>query len=111
MIVVMEIGSTEEQLQQVCKKAEDMGFKTHIIYGKERNVVGLIGLGDRENVGIIGDMPGVDKVVPITKPYKLASREVKKEKSIVDVCGVKFSGEEIVVIAGPCSVENEEQII
>lgn len=111
MIVVMEIGSTEEQLNHVCKKAEDMGFKTHIIYGKERNVVGLIGLGDRENVGIIGDMPGVDKVVPITKPYKLASREVKKEKSIVDVCGVKFGGEEIVVIAGPCSVESEEQIV
>jgi 3-deoxy-7-phosphoheptulonate synthase len=111
MIVVMEIGATEQQLKEVCAKAEEFGFKPHVIYGKERNVVGLIGLSDRDHIGLIGDMPGVDKVLPITKPYKLASREVKKEKSVIDVCGVKFGGEEIVVIAGPCSVENEEQIV
>lgn len=111
MIVVMQIGSSENELQAVCQKAETLGFSPHVIYGKERNVVGLVGLGDRDNVCIIEDMPGVDRVVPISKPYKLASKEVKKESSIVDVCGVKFGGEEITVIAGPCSVESEEQII
>lgn len=111
MIVVMQIGATENELKQVCEKAATLGFKPHIIYGKERNVIGLVGLGDRENIGIVHDLPGVDKVVPISKPYKLASREVKKERSVVDVCGVKFGGEEITVIAGPCSVESEEQII
>ncbi|MGB9732054.1 MULTISPECIES: 3-deoxy-7-phosphoheptulonate synthase [Calditerrivibrio] len=111
MIVVMQIGSKENELQEVCKKAESLGFTPHIIYGKERNVIGLVGLGDRDNIGVIEDMPGVDRVVPITKPYKLSSKEVKKEPSIVEVCGVKFGGEEITVIAGPCSVENEEQII
>jgi len=111
MIVVMQIGSTENELKNVCKKAEDLGFTPHIIYGKERNVIGLVGLGDRENIGIIEDLPGVDRVLPISKPYKLASKEVKKEPSIVEVCGVKFGGEEITIIAGPCSVESEEQII
>ncbi|ADR19265.1 3-deoxy-7-phosphoheptulonate synthase [Calditerrivibrio nitroreducens] len=111
MIVVMQIGSKENELQEVCRKAESIGFTPHIIYGKERNVIGLVGLGDRDNIGVIEDMPGVDRVVPITKPYKLSSKEVKKEPSIVEVCGVKFGGEEITVIAGPCSVENEEQII
>jgi len=111
MIVVMEIGSKENELQEVCRKAESLGFTPHIIYGKERNVIGLVGLGDRDNIGVIEDMPGVDRVVPITKPYKLSSKEVKKEPTIVEVCGVKFGGEEITVIAGPCSVENEEQII
>ncbi|MBF0506581.1 MAG: 3-deoxy-7-phosphoheptulonate synthase [Nitrospirae bacterium] len=112
MIVVMKIGATEAELEHVCKKAEELNFTTHIIYGKERNVVGLIGIeGNKEGVSLIEELPGVDKVVPISKPYKLASREVKRESSIVDVAGVKFGGEDFVVIAGPCSVEREDQIV
>lgn len=112
MIVVMKMGATEEQLQHVCKKAEALGFTPHIIYGKERNVVGLIGLeGNREEVFVIEDFEGVDRIVPISKPYKLASREVKKEPSVVDVSGVKIGGQEVVIIAGPCSVESEAQMI
>jgi 3-deoxy-7-phosphoheptulonate synthase len=112
MIVVMKIGSSQSELDHVCKKAEELGFSPHIIYGKERNVVGLVGIGgNKEEVMIIEDFPGVDRIVPISKPYKLASREVKPETSIVDVQGVKFGGREIVVIAGPCSIENEAQII
>ncbi len=108
----MKIGATEADLKQVCKKAEELDFTTHVIYGKERNVVGLIGVsGNKEGLDIIEELPGVDKVVPISKPYKLASREVKEETSIVDVAGVKFGGEDFVVIAGPCSVEREDQIV
>lgn len=110
MIVVMKIGASDAQLKQVCDKGNEMGFKPHVIYGKERNVVGLVGLGKSE-MGIIEDMEGVDRVLPITKPYKLASKEVKKEFTTVDVNGVHFGGEEISVIAGPCAVESEEQII
>ncbi len=108
----MKIGATEAELKHVCKKAEELDFTTHVIYGKERNVVGLIGVsGNREGVSIIEELPGVDKVVPISKPYKLASREVKEDASIVDVAGVKFGGEDFVIIAGPCSVEREDQIV
>lgn len=112
MIVVMKIGAEAEHLNNVVSKAGDLGFSAHVIYGKERNVIGLVGLDvKKDNVCVIAEMPGVDKIVPISKPYKLASKEVKPETSIVDVCGVKFGGGEIPVIAGPCSVESEEQII
>ncbi|MEW6115516.1 MAG: 3-deoxy-7-phosphoheptulonate synthase [Nitrospirota bacterium] len=112
MIVVMKMGATEEDLKLVCKKAEELGFTPHVIYGKERNVVGLVGVGgNRDEVNILEDFEGVDRIVPISKPYKLASKEVKREASVVDVSGVKIGGEEIVVIAGPCSVESETQMI
>ena len=112
MIVVMKMGASEEELKAVCRKAEELDFTPHVIYGKERNVVGLIGVcGNREGVGILEELPGVDRIVPISKPYKLASREVKRDRSIVEVSGVKFGGEEIAIIAGPCSVESEAQMI
>lgn len=112
MIVVMKIGATQDDLAKVTAKSKDLGFGAHLIEGKERNVVGLVGLGgQKDQLGIIENMVGVDRVVPITKPYKLASREVKKETSLVNVKDVVFGGDEIVLMAGPCSVENEEQII
>jgi len=112
MIVVMKISATKEDLDNVCKRAEELGFTPHVIYGKERNVVGLVGItGNREEAFMIENYSGVDKVVPISKPYKLASREVKQENSVIDVNGVKFGARDISVIAGPCSVESERQII
>jgi len=112
MIVVMKIGATQDQLNHVIKTADELGFSPHIIEGKERNVIGLVGVaGQRDKMNVIGDMPGVDNIVPITKAYKLASREIKPEPSIIDVCGVKFGGENIPVIAGPCSVEGEAAVI
>ncbi|MCX8026802.1 MAG: 3-deoxy-7-phosphoheptulonate synthase [Thermodesulfovibrionales bacterium] len=112
MIVVMKMSATKEEMDAVCKRAEELGFTPHIIYGKERNVIGLIGImGNREEAFMLENYPGVDKVVPISKPYKLASKEVKAEPSIVDVKGVKFGGRDIPVIAGPCSIEGEKQII
>lgn len=112
MIVVMKIGATKEDLAQVTSRAKELGFSAHLIEGKERDVIGLVGLnGKKDQLGIIKNMEGVDRVVPITKPYKLASREVKQETSLVKVGDVVFGGEEIVIMAGPCSVENEDQII
>jgi len=112
MIVVMKIGSSKEELNDVIKAGEQLGFVPHIIEGKERSVVGLVGVaGKREKAMALTEMPGVDNVVPISKPYKLASKEVKPETSIIDVSGVKIGGEELVVMAGPCSIESEEQVI
>lgn len=112
MIVVMKIGAEQEQLDRVISLADELGFSPHIIEGKERNVVGLVGVaGQRDKLSVIGDLPGVDNIVPISKPYKLASREVKQETSIINVSGVEFGGENVPVIAGPCSVENEAMVI
>lgn len=112
MIVVMKIGAKDDQIKQVCQTAEEIGFSTHTIEGKERCVIGLVGVdGQKDKMDVIGDMPGVDKIVPISKPYKLSSLEVKPEHSVIDCCGVLFGGENVPVIAGPCSVESEEQTI
>jgi len=112
MIVVMKIGATKNQLDHVLNTAGELGFSPHTIEGKERNVIGLVGVnGQRDKMLVMGDMPGVEKIVPISKAYKLASKEVKNEPTIVDVCGVKFGGEDVPVIAGPCSVESEEQTV
>lgn len=108
----MKIGATKEQLEHVLKTADELGFSPHVIEGKERNVIGLVGIaGQRDKVKVIGNIEGVDNIVPISKPYKLASKEVKPEPSIIEVSGVKFGGENIPVIAGPCSVENEAMVI
>ncbi|WP_303851334.1 3-deoxy-7-phosphoheptulonate synthase [Seleniivibrio woodruffii] len=112
MIVVMKIGAAQESVARVIETAEEIGFNAHVIEGKERVVIGLVGVdGQRDKMTVIGEMLGVDKVIPISKPYKLSSREVKDEPTIVDCCGVLFGGENIPVIAGPCSVESEEQTI
>ncbi|MGD9808123.1 MAG: 3-deoxy-7-phosphoheptulonate synthase [Deferribacterales bacterium] len=112
MIVVMKIGATKDEMAKVTQSAEELGFSTHIIEGKERNVIGLVGVsGQRDKVNVIWQLPGVENIVPISKPYKLSSKEVKREPSIIDVCGVKFGGEDVPVIAGPCSVESELQVI
>lgn len=113
MIVVMEIGADKKALDQVCKKVQKMGFQTHIIHGTERNVVACVGTGNKSDLEVLTALDGVENVVPISKPYKLASREVKKEKTILEIDGgkVKIGGSQIIVMAGPCSVESKEQII
>jgi len=111
MIIVMKMGATEEELSVVCQTIEALGYKPHIIRGVERIVVGAVGHEDKTPLQVLEQTSGVEAVIPILKPWKLVSRELKPEKTIVDVDGVKIGGEEIIVIAGPCSVESEEQII
>ena len=111
MIIVMGPDGTEENLQTVIREIEELGYKAHIIRGVERTVVGAVGHEDKSPLQHIASMPGVEQVIPILKPFKLASKEFKPEASVVDVDGVKIGGEEIVVIAGPCSVESEEQVM
>ncbi|MCX8034119.1 MAG: 3-deoxy-7-phosphoheptulonate synthase [Thermodesulfovibrio sp.] len=112
MVIVMKPEATEEQLKEVISKIEELGYKPHVIYGATRNVIGAV--GDERGKFVLQSlevMDGVEAVIPILKPYKLASREVKKDKTIINVKNVSIGGTEVIVIAGPCAVENEEQII
>jgi 3-deoxy-7-phosphoheptulonate synthase len=113
MIIVMKKGADKEQLAEVKKRIRELGYKPHVIHGETRNVIGAV--GDERGKSVLQSLevlPGVENVVPILKPYKLASREVKPEPSTVDLGGgVLIGGENLVVMAGPCSVESEEQIL
>ncbi len=113
MIIVMKQGAGREALAEVKKRIRELGYKPHVIHGTTREVIGAI--GDERGKAVlqsIESMPGVENVVPILKPYKLASREVKPEPSTVEIApGVRIGGEEMIVMAGPCSVESEEQIV
>ena len=112
MIIVMQAKATEEQLKKVVKKIEELGYKPHVMYGVERNVIGAIGDERRKaELQVIETMAGVDSVMPILQPYKLASLEGKKERTVIRVMDASIGGEELMVIAGPCSVENEGQIL
>ena len=104
-------GSTEAQLDAVKGAITRLGYKPHVIFGVERVVVGAVGHEDKTPLQALEQMPGVEAVIPILKPWKLVSREIKPEPSVIDVDGVKIGGEEIVVIAGPCSIESEEQVL
>ncbi|WP_166819934.1 3-deoxy-7-phosphoheptulonate synthase [Thalassoroseus pseudoceratinae] len=112
MIVVLHPGRSEEEIQRVASRVESLGLKAHVIVGTERTVVAAVGSqrrdDDREALERLDE---VDKVVPILAPYKVASRETKPEPSVVQVRDLVFGGGHIGVVAGPCSVESEEQII
>lgn len=111
MIVVMEHGAPKQSVDAVIRRLEELGFQTHLSKGTARTIVGAIGEKTPEIIDQIAAMSGVEKVVPILHPYKLASREFKEGNSRVDVGPVQFGGLELVIIAGPCAVECEEQLL
>ena len=110
MIVVMSPNATKENLQNVVKKLESMNLRTHLSTGDERTIVGVI--GDKKIIANLEMemMAGVEKTVRITEKYKLVSRDFHPQDTIIDVDGVKIGGNEIIVMAGPCAVENLEQL-
>ncbi|ATW25182.1 3-deoxy-7-phosphoheptulonate synthase [Candidatus Formimonas warabiya] len=111
MIIVMHKKATEKNIRTVTDKLEKEGFGTHIIRGVEKIVIGAI--GDRKLIPSMGLelMDGVENIVPIMKPYKLVSREMKSEDSLIDIDGVKIGAGNFTVIAGPCAVESREQLL
>jgi 3-deoxy-7-phosphoheptulonate synthase len=111
MIVVMKTGATEEQIVGVQKTIRELGFKDHRIHGEERNVVAVLGHVYPELVDELGVIEGVDTVVRISKPFKLASREVNPYDTIVRVGPVEIGGGSLVVMGGPCSVDTEENVM
>src|SRR5881409_3345029 len=111
MIVVMRTGATEQQITAVRKQIRELGFKDHAILGEERVVVAVLGHVYPELMDELGVMDGVDTVVRISKPFKLASREVNPYDTIVKVGPVEIGGGSIVVMGGPCSVDTEENVL
>ena len=110
MIIVMSPSATKEDIDKVENKLKTVGLQAHLSVGAERTIVGVI--GDKKIIGNLemNMLPGVEKTVRITEKYKLVSREFHPENTVVDVDGVKVGGEQLVVMAGPCSVESLEQL-
>ena len=111
MIVVMKKNATESQIERVVMKIRENGLKPHISRGKLLTIIGIIGDERKVPEGQIRAIEGVDKLMPVLAPYKLVSRDFQPEKTIIKVGGVKIGANEIIIMAGPCSVESKEQII
>ncbi len=111
MIVVMKTGASEAQILGVQKAIRELGFKDHVIRGEERNVVAVLGHVYPELMDELGVLDGVDSVVRISKPFKLASREVNPYDTVVQVGPVQIGNGRIVVMGGPCSVDSEENVL
>lgn len=113
MIIVMRTDATKDQLKEVVRHIEKMGFKAHVIHGQDRDVVGAVGHEKKkQDLMVLTTLVGVEAVIPISKPYKLASRELRPKPTVVKVAaGVEVGPESFIVMAGPCSVESEAQIV
>src|SRR3954468_8627993 len=112
MMIVMKEGATQAEIDAVIKRVETVGAHAHISAGEVVTVIGAI--GDREQVANLGleGAPGVDHLVPILKPYKLASAQFRKgERTVIDVDGRKVGGDNFALIAGPCTVESRTQTL
>jgi 3-deoxy-7-phosphoheptulonate synthase len=112
MIVNMSDSATAEQIEHIIQRIREAGFQPHVTRGTERTIVAAVGSGGRRHeIEALSVAPGVDTVVAIAQPFKLVSRQTRPLPSVVNVGGVKIGGPEVVVIAGPCSVESREQLL
>ena len=111
MIVNMAERATEQEIAHVIDRIREAGYQPHVTRGVERTIVAAVGNGRRHEIEALQVAPGVENVVPIAQPFKLVSRQVKPERSIVNVRGVAIGATGVVVIAGPCSVESREQLL
>lgn len=112
MIISMKPGATREQIDRVCARIQEMDFKVRSIQGDERVVIAAVGLGNVTHaIEALRSVEGVENGVPISAPYKLVSKQVKTDRTVVEVGDTAIGGDEFAVIAGPCSVETEEQIM
>ncbi|MBU1317915.1 MAG: 3-deoxy-7-phosphoheptulonate synthase [candidate division Zixibacteria bacterium] len=111
MIVVMRKDATLKQIGSVIKTIEELGFRPHMSEGEEKTIIGVIGDERKVSKDALAVLPGVESVVPILKPFKLASREFKPDKTVVKLNGAEIGGERISVIAGPCAIETYDQVL
>ena len=115
MLVVMQSHATEEQVREVCKRIESLGLKAHPMPGSLRTAIGITGNKGAIDLGILESLPGVVECIPVSKPYKLVSRDTKQEDSIIRIPtpsgDVIVGGGHIALVAGPCAVETEEQCL
>ena len=112
MLVVMRSDATQEEVQAVLTRLKEANLQGHLSAGEERTVIGAVGrVVDPEIRTALGTMAGVESVIPISRPYKLSGREFKPSDTVIEVGGVRLGGGHFVVMAGPCSVEGEEQML
>src|SRR5215208_3323585 len=111
MLVVMKPHASKAEIDAVVGKIREMGLQAHTIPGAQRVAIGITGNKGGLDPGQFETMPGVADAIRVSQPFKLVSREVKEEDTVLDVGGVKLGGKEIAVMAGPCSVESREQIV
>ena len=111
MIVNMSEKATEQEINHVIERIREAGYQPHVTRGTERAIVAAVGSGRRHEIEALQVAPGVDNVVAIAQPFKLVSRQVHPERSVININGVAIGGPEVVVIAGPCSVESREQLL
>jgi hypothetical protein len=112
MIISMRPHATRQEIDHVCERIREFGYKVHSIEGEERVVIGAVGMGDvTACLESLEATPGVERAVRISAPYKFVSKEFKPGRSLIKVNGVEIGGDEFVMMAGPCSVESEEQIM
>jgi 3-deoxy-7-phosphoheptulonate synthase len=115
MLVVMQSHASEEQVRAVCQRIERLGLKAHPIPGTIRTAIGITGNKGAVDLGVLESLPGVVECIPVSKPYKLVSRDAKEEDTVLRIPtpsgDVIVGGEKIALVAGPCAVESEEQAL
>ncbi|MFA5157054.1 MAG: 3-deoxy-7-phosphoheptulonate synthase [Candidatus Omnitrophota bacterium] len=111
MIIVLRPDATDEQINHIIERVQKLGLKPHVSKGTERTIIGVIGPEDILRVTPLEVFPGVEQVMPVLAPYKLVSREFRKEGSLIDLGkGVKIGGNKLVMMAGPCAIENYQTL-
>jgi 3-deoxy-7-phosphoheptulonate synthase len=111
MLVVMRAAATEEQVRAVCEKIESMGFRAHAMPGAQRTAIGVTGNKGEVDPGTLEELAGVQELIRVSKPYKLVSRDVKQENTVISFSGTNatIGGRSLAIVAGPCAVESREQ--
>jgi 3-deoxy-7-phosphoheptulonate synthase len=111
MLVVMQAHATEEQVRGVCEKIEKMGYRAHAMPGAQRTAIGITGNRGEVEPGMLEDLPGVQEVIQVSKPYKLVSRELKPDNTVIRFAGTgaTIGGPGLAIVAGPCAIETREQ--
>ena len=116
MLVVMQAQATEEQVRAVCQKVESLGYRAHSMPGAQRTAIGITGNQGEVEAGSLEEMPGVQEVIRVTKPYKLVSRDTKPDNTVIKFSDshlkgspVTIGGPDLAIIAGPCGIETRDQ--
>ncbi len=113
MLIVMKSNASEEQVRGVCQKIESFGLRAHSIPGAQRTAIGITGNETEIDSGTFDEMEGVQEVIRVSKPYKLVSRDLKEEDTIIRFANsaATVGGDEVAVMAGPCAIESREQAL
>src|SRR4051812_22985295 len=111
MLVVMQAHATEEQVKAGCEKIESLGYRAHSIPGAQRTAIGITGNQGPVQAGGLDELPGVAEVIRVSKPYKLVSRDVKEDDTVIQFGNAAIGGRDLAIVGGPCAIRSREQAI